>query len=121
MSISLSKRIVVHNKTNGRCWYCGIELVPFEQNTSGKNMYTVDHMKVYDDHRDNSISNLVPACRSCNSSKCHKDLEDYRKFESMKKGLMFTENQRSYWLSQGISLPEDRLIKFWSEEQGLQS
>lgn len=57
-----SIKSVVWNKTNGMCWYCGVPLDPFLT-------YTIDHVSPLSLGGTNDLDNLVPSCRSCNSSK----------------------------------------------------
>ncbi len=60
----------LHSKSNGCCYYCGVEL-----NTES---CTVDHVLPKFHGGDDSIDNLVLACKSCNSSKREIDAEDFR-------------------------------------------
>ena len=50
------------------CWYCGSQAE------------AIDHLHPRKLGGDNKSSNLIPVCKSCNSSKNAKPLEDWRKF-----------------------------------------
>lgn len=68
--LSASKRNLVALKTNGLCGYCGSDV-----DTSS---CTVDHINPKAQGGANQVSNLVIACKSCNSSKRSLSIEDYR-------------------------------------------
>ncbi len=70
-TLSRQKKERVALKTGKRCFYCGADLI------EGK--FTVDHVipKSKGGHKSH-LSNLVPACRSCNEAKKDMDLEDFR-------------------------------------------
>lgn len=61
----------VWSKTNGICFYCGTGVEPFEN-------FTVDHFIPRSRGGSDELSNLVPACRSCNCSKHDLLLEEWR-------------------------------------------
>ncbi|MGQ4893504.1 MAG: HNH endonuclease [Candidatus Njordarchaeia archaeon] len=65
-----SKRKEVFNKYNGHCAYCGCEIT-FDN-------FQVDHIwpKIF--NGDDSIDNLMPACKECNHYKRALDLETFR-------------------------------------------
>jgi 5-methylcytosine-specific restriction endonuclease McrA len=72
ITIKLSKkktRDIVFNKCNGKCAYCGIDLVKG---------WNIDHIipQVFGGVSD--LDNLNPSCPDCNNYKCHTDLEGYR-------------------------------------------
>lgn len=77
---SQSLKKVVWEKTKGFCWYCGGELNPFGN-------FTIDHIIP----KLETIENLVPCCRSCNSQKHTLGLEEFRK----RKGVKYT-----FWFEQ---------------------
>lgn len=60
----------VFDKYNGHCAYCGCEI---------SNKWQVDHIWPKSDGGSNDISNLNPACCSCNNYKSTHDLEFFRK------------------------------------------
>ena len=69
----------VWNKTGGRCYYCGCKLVWGGKNNN-KRTFCVEHIR-QNNRRDEStshIDNLVPSCKSCNSTKSNNDLETFR-------------------------------------------
>ena len=83
------QRQQIHDKFNGRCAYCGIELngkfhidhvISQEFFTSCiKNKYKVpkflDHLT---EHDVNHLDNLFPACQKCNNKKTANPLESFR-------------------------------------------
>jgi len=71
----------IWNKTGGRCYYCGVALNPF---TPGG--LTYDHMIPQSRDGEHLIENLVLACKSCNSSKNDKTVEEYRVYIRTKTG-----------------------------------
>jgi len=71
----------IWNKTGGRCYYCGVALNPF---TPGG--LTYDHMIPQSRDGEHLIENLVLACKSCNSSKNDKTVEEYREYIRTKTG-----------------------------------
>ncbi len=68
----------VLSKSNGKCWYCGVDV------SKG---FQVDHFLPLNRNRDGSMrnperdyfDNLVPACRSCNKMKSNYPIETFRK------------------------------------------
>ena len=72
-AVKLSKakiRAIVFDKCNGKCAYCGTDLVKG---------WNVDHIKPQVFGGTNDLENLNPSCKDCNNYKCHSDLEGYRK------------------------------------------
>lgn len=106
MDISISKKLKVLALCNGRCFYCGIEL-------DDKNR-TIDHKIAKDNGGKNAIENLLPCCRSCNSSKHTKDIESFRKwFGRKKQGIPnFTTEQEKWLIINGFTkhIPEHELF-----------
>lgn len=106
-------RSLVWNKSNGYCYYCG-ELISPES-------MTIDHVVPECYGGTDSIENLVPVCKSCNSSKGSKTIEAFRvaltEREFLKvHGVYFSDAQRFYLESQhGIRI-EVKPFTFWFEE-----
>lgn len=109
--ISGSKRILVWLKTNGRCWYCGIETIPNTQDNFNRgNSFIVEHL---DNNGGNSIDNLLPGCSNCNRKKRQRTLEEFREYLTMPK---FSENQIEYLKSCGIEIPKpEKMFVFYGE------
>lgn len=55
-------RAAVWDKTDGYCWYCKTKLHPFRT-------FTIDHVHPVSRGGADTIENLVPCCKSCNSRK----------------------------------------------------
>lgn len=80
--ISKSERLIVYDKYNNHCGYCGVKF------DSMKDMQ-VDHMKpkwqlgevksLADYNYIHSMDNLMPSCRTCNHYKRGCNLEGFRK------------------------------------------
>ena len=60
--ISHAMRAKVWDKTSGFCWYCGVKMNPFRD-------FTVDHLKPISQGGRDTLANLVPCCRRCNTIK----------------------------------------------------
>lgn len=72
--LSKEERMNVYQKCGGRCAYCGCEI-------EYKDMQ-VDHVKPLKIGGADEISNMLPACRSCNHYKATLDVEGFRKYLS---------------------------------------
>ena len=110
-SIKGRERKRVWEKTQGKCYYCGVEISLEEM--------TVDHLQPMSQNGTNDLDNLVPTCRSCNASKGVKTVEEFRFLIRMKKfrastGVSFTQEQIEYLRTLGVELPIPIHI-FWFE------
>jgi len=74
-------RATIFERDNWKCWYCGNDITQATAETLNlPTIGTVDH--VIPDSRGGSHdpSNLVTACKSCNTRKRNKTLEEYRHY-----------------------------------------
>jgi hypothetical protein len=104
-------REAIWKKTGGKCCYCGSKLT--------RSGMTIDHLHPVAKGGRNDLANLVPACRSCNSSKGTKSVEEFRFFRRMQEfeainGVAFSEDQVNYLVRFGIELPIPG-YEFWFE------
>lgn len=60
--LSAELKSAVWEKSQGRCWYCGVQCNPFT------NLH-IDHIRARVKGGDDSIDNLVVSCVSCNQAK----------------------------------------------------
>lgn len=60
-------------KHDNRCYYCNCKMTK----TAGKRQRTRDHIIPLTKGGKDTIENIVPACRSCNSSKGVKDVDEF--------------------------------------------
>jgi 5-methylcytosine-specific restriction endonuclease McrA len=109
-----NKKCIVFNKTNFHCAYCGKLLEIKNQHD-----WTIDHIIPRSKGGSNSIDNCLLACRSCNSSKGSKNLEEFRKYLQRKVfGAPSFDNQQLLWLEVNHCL--DHIVfgvfKFYFEE-----
>ncbi len=70
--LNKAQRQQVYGKCNGRCAYCGHGLEYRDMQ--------VDHMTPLKIGGADEISNMLPACRSCNHYKSSLDVEGYRQY-----------------------------------------
>lgn len=70
----------IFRKTDSKCYFCG------------RLADTIDHLTPLSRGGDNKLDNLVPACRSCNSSKRTKTLEEYLTYLRKKGIRIYTSN-----------------------------
>ena len=75
--LTKSERLEIFNKTNGHCAYCGCELTLHLDNN--KPIMHVDHVNALRRGGEDEMSNMLPACRSCNHWKSSYTLEGFRK------------------------------------------
>lgn len=68
--LSKTKRIQIYDKCNHRCAYCGCDLEYKEMQ--------VDHAQPLRCGGADEMSNMLPACRSCNHYKATMTVEKYR-------------------------------------------
>jgi len=101
----------IWHKTKGHCWYCGKYLDPFLD-------FSLDHFQSKKNGGANTQDNLVPCCRSCNSSKGHRTLEAFR---AQRTTPRFSDEQVAYLVAQGVDFEAIRPPphQFYFEIQGL--
>lgn len=104
----------VWRKTNGKCWYCGIELkINSLSNINANNVFIVEHVE---NLGGDDIDNLVPACAGCNRAKRQKNLEEFRAYCFTPE---FNERQIKYLKSFGIEIPKPVVrVLFYGESHG---
>ena len=68
--LTKEERLEVLKKTDFRCAYCGMEL--------GFDSFQVDHVVPLRSGGKDEISNMLPACRSCNHYKSTLTVEQFR-------------------------------------------
>lgn len=91
--ISAAKRKRIHERDNYQCWYCGKQLPQMATCAPGRLVVlgadvatapTVDHLDPRVRGGYDLDNNLVTACRSCNSQKGKKTVEEYRDYLAAK-------------------------------------
>ena len=106
--ISFSKKVLVLQKYDGKCSYCG--------NNMGEGEFSVDHFvpKVLGGTSD--IENLMPSCITCNKTKNKKSIEEFRLTLQLKKLGMFqivNHVQAKKLIDLGVKFPhEDHIFYF---------
>lgn len=78
MNFKKSVRELIFKKYNGKCAYCGIDLD--NNNLNNINYMQIDHMIPKKDY----IDNYNPSCKSCNSQKKNKTVDEYRLYLTKK-------------------------------------
>jgi len=105
----------VWNKTKGKCWYCGDE---FSDSDNG--YFTVDHVIPLSETKNNSPENLVPCCKSCNSSKRNRSINEFRLMYQKRMGMVFDFSQIMWLAEKGIAVPDPDKYLFYFEKEGLE-
>lgn len=82
--MELETRAQVWGKTNGHCWYCGKIMNPWDD-------FTVDHMDPRIQGGGNELLNLAPCCKTCNSRKGGKTVQEFRAYLQSKNKWQFWE------------------------------
>lgn len=84
--------IIIFNKSNGRCSYCGKKLILEERklwNKKANGYWETDHVVPKIQGGNGKINNLIPSCLWCNQKKKGRTPEEYRNYikEKMIKDL----------------------------------
>lgn len=121
-----TKRIqdAVWAKTSGRCWYCGEETSVRRGigGMSSASEFCIDHVVPQSMGGGHELNNLVPCCRSCNSSKGGRSLEEFRVFVSWTRefGFHIPMRMRERLLTIGVNLPTpEKTYGFYFEREAL--
>jgi 5-methylcytosine-specific restriction endonuclease McrA len=118
-------------KTGGRCWYCGVALVPHPKMAAVEDphyLYTsdlqhIDHFTPLTAGGRSDIGNLVPACAPCNVSKNNRTLQDFRWLVWFhQQGIKPIKPEHLEWLeARGVSFRDEvEAVRFWFEQEGLE-
>lgn len=107
------ERELVYKKCNGHCAYCGCEL-------AFKDMQ-VDHVvSLYWHNGADDISNMLPACRSCNHYKGSSTLDRFREnIERFPEVLMRDSVTYKNAVRFGLVEPKPHKIVFYFEKLGI--
>ncbi len=91
-NFSEKERRRIFEKTSGRCYYCGKQLV-FKNRVRGlRGSWHVDHKIPVSRGGTNHVRNLVPACIDCNSDKSDLTASEYFSlYEEEEQGLSWFE------------------------------
>lgn len=105
-------------KTGGRCFYCG-EVPPKAVN--------IDHFRPLSKGGTDDLSNLFPTCRTCNSSKGGRSLEEWRMSRRLKiahecMGVpKFSKDAVEWLFERGVDILEGIPdVEFWFEANGFE-
>ncbi len=109
VKVSQATRQKIWEKSHGRCWYCGKTEEPM----------SIDHIVPLSHGGKDNPNNLVPRCRSCNSRKKTKSLEEYREWLTRHNPVFFSDEQIEFLSKFGITLPSRPKHVFWFEQRGL--
>ncbi|MFA5322553.1 MAG: HNH endonuclease [Smithella sp.] len=122
-------RIVVHQKYNGHCAYCGREItakemhidhiIPKFHNREDLGFLVVDGHK-FTDYKVNDTENLNPACRVCNLWKSTHTIEEFRHELEMQISRL-RQYSASFRLAERYNLitPTDNEVIFYFETRVL--
>ncbi len=110
--LSKTERQQVYRKCNGHCAYCGSRL-------KYEDMH-IDHvipLNGYTEQGTDMLSNMLPACRSCNHYKASQPLENFRRaIERMPEKLMRDSVTYKIAVRYGLVKPKRKKIVFYFEK-----
>ena len=120
----------IHDKSQGKCWYCGDELLKgwhqdhfrpiIRKNVSWMSEEAKEALGARDcefPDRDTE-ENKVPACASCNLMKSQLNIEEFRiLISSFIKGLNRYSNQYKFAKRYGLVEELDKPVVFWFESK----
>jgi len=92
-------RQYVWRKSEGRCWYCGQKLDPWD--------FHIDHFTPKSKGGSNQYENLVPACPNCNIVKNNRRTWDWSCDLQKQMGLDLNRFQLKFLKGEGINVEED--------------
>lgn len=110
--LTKAERLTVYGKTSGHCAYCGCDL-------ECKDMQ-VDHVIPVNDcveQGEDTLDNMLPACRSCNHYKSKSTLEGFRRMvENMPDVLMRDSVTYRNAVRFGLVNPTPHPVRFYFEQ-----
>lgn len=108
--LTKAERMAVYQKTNGHCAYCGC-LINFSE-------MQADHVVPLHCGGEDTLDNLLPACRSCNHYKGTSTVESFRKkVEAMPGVLMRDSVTYKNAVRFGLVIPRPHRVKFYFERE----
>jgi 5-methylcytosine-specific restriction endonuclease McrA len=111
----------LYEKFEGRCQYCGAltERGGWAQGVDPCTQANVDHIIPRSSGGGDGPLNVVLACKSCNSAKRAKSLEEFRQHEACQAhGIpRFTAEQKQWLAEQDFAISIPHLV-FYGEAQG---
>lgn len=111
--LTKAERLMIYDKCNHRCAYCGCDI-------EYKDMQ-VDHVKPLYIGGADELSNMLPACRSCNHYKATRGIEDFRKYiREIPKRL--DRDSIPYAVGKRFGIIEENVwqVIFWFEKLGIE-
>lgn len=89
----MSARRAIHDKTGGRCFYCGTPVLCGDEEPArdwlligGGNWMIPDHADPQKRGGDNSIRNRLPSCWKCNALKGALTVDEFRALRAFREG-----------------------------------
>lgn len=110
--LSNAERERVFSKTDGHCAYCGCELTIRDMQ--------VDHvipLNGWSEQGEDTLDNMLPACRSCNHYKSRSTIEGFRRMlENQPAALMRDSTTYRIAVRYGLVIPNPQPVKFYFEK-----
>lgn len=85
---------------DNKCAYCGLHISEHIQYRKGKAIYMDLHKEHVDDNGANDLSNCVPGCQNCNSTKSKKTIDEFLESKLIEKFTKEKYNKIIQWISE---------------------
>ena len=107
--LTKAERQAVYDKCGGHCAYCGCKITMKQMQ--------VDHVQPISINGDDSLDNMLPACRSCNYYKGAELLETFRRYvekfpSTLCRGSVAYRNAVRF----GMVIPRPHKVVFYFEQ-----
>ena len=120
-ALTKAERLIIYNKTDGHCAYCGEEIELKAMQVDHVAPMEFDGLIEKSGNDPNHIDNLLPSCRSCNYIKSSMMLEKFRQRVSEWPNVLMRDNVTyRNAVRFGMVLQNPHKVEFYFEKAGIE-